>query len=167
MSMIGVARRLAVGGLLAVAAMHANWARGSAWPAGDERALARAVIGRDVMPPAWASLVVAALLTTGAVLVAGRPHRWPRVQRLGAAMVATTLAVRALIGVAGLMPQERASVAFARWNRRLYSPLCLALAVLCAAGIAPNEDGGSWRGTRHGPGDEGEVGDAARPSARG
>lgn len=73
----------------------------------------------------WASapacLTVAALLLAGAALVAGRPRGWPRGQRLGVAGVAATLAGRGLIGVAGLMPQERTSSTFARWNRRLFS----------------------------------------------
>ncbi len=134
---IVIARRSGAGALLAVATLHVNWARGSAWPARDERALAQAVIGRDAMPSAPACLTVAALLTVGAALVAGWPRRWPRAQRLGAAGVATTLVGRGLIGFTGLMPQGRASLMFARWNRRLYSPLCLALAGLCIAGAVP------------------------------
>ncbi len=141
MWIVRLARRLGAGGMLAVAALHANWARGSAWPARDERALARAVIGRDTMPSAPACLTVAALLATGDALVAGRPRRWPRVRRLGVTTVATTLAARGIIGAAGLMPHERGSATFARWNHRLYSPLCLALAALCAAGIASPQAG--------------------------
>ncbi len=46
------------------------------------------------------------------------------------------LAAHGLVGAFGLMPQQRVSEAFARWDRRLYSPLCLLLAGLCAAGVA-------------------------------
>jgi hypothetical protein len=45
------------------------------------------------------------------------------------------LAARGVLGAVGLMPGQRLSEAFARWDRRLYSPLCLLLAGLCAAGI--------------------------------
>lgn len=112
---IRTARNLGVGGLLAVAAVHANWATGSSWPLPDRRRLARTVAGREEMPSAAACLAVAALLTAAAGLVAGLPRGAPR--------------------LGGLMPQQRASEAFARWDRRLYSPLCLLLAGLCAAGI--------------------------------
>ena len=136
MDAIGTARTLGVGGLLAVAAVHANWARGSAWPLADRRRLAWTVYGSEVMPFASACLAVRALLTVGAGLVAGFPKRAPRLGRLGAATVVAVLAARGVVGAVGLMPQQRVSEAFARWDRRLYSPLCLALAALCAAGAA-------------------------------
>jgi len=59
------ARALARAGallLLALAAVHANWARGFAWPAGDRQQLARAVIGKDELTPGAACLLVAAFL---------------------------------------------------------------------------------------------------------
>lgn len=132
-----VARWSGVASLLVVAALHATWARGSAWPAGQEQALAQAVIGRDTMPSARACLYVAALLTAAAALVAGWPRRWPRLRQYGVAGVVTVLTARGIIGAAGLMPQEHASSTFTRWNRRLFSPVCLALAGLCAAAMTP------------------------------
>ena len=134
---IGPARTLGVGGLLVVAALHANWARGASWPLPDRPRLAETVAGREEMPPAIACLGVAALLTAGAGCVGGHPRRAPQLGRLGAAGLVTVLAGRGLVGVARLMPEQRASAAFARWDRRLYSPLCLVLASLCATGIAP------------------------------
>lgn len=138
---IGTARNLGVGGLLAVAAVHANWAAGSSWPLTNRRKLARAVVGSEEMPSATACLAVAALLAVAAGLVAGFPRRAPRLGRLGAISVAAVLAARGLVGAVGLtpgliMPEQRVSEAFARWDRRLYSPLCLLLAGLCAAGIS-------------------------------
>ena len=136
---IGTARNLGVGGLLAVAAVHANWATGSSWPLPDRRRLARAVVGNEEMPSATACLAVAALMTVAAGLVAGFPRRAPRLGGLGAAGVVATLAARGLVGAVGLtpglVPEQRVSGAFARWDRHLYSPLCLLLAGLCAAGI--------------------------------
>ena len=123
---------LGAASLFFLAAVHANWARGSSWPAGDEETLARAVIGGDEMPSAGACLVVAALLVLGGSLVAGWPGSKPRLQRVGAAGVAATLATRGLVGVAGLIPLT--SETFLWWDRRLYSPLCLLLAALSVAG---------------------------------
>ena len=136
MDAIGTARNLGVGGLLAVAAVHANWAMGASWPLPDRRRLARTVVGSEEMPPAAASLAVATLLTAGAGLVAGSPTSAPRLGRFGAAGVVAVLAARGMAGTVGLMPQQRASEEFARYDRRLYSPLCLLLAGLCAAGVA-------------------------------
>ena len=135
MDAIGAARNLGVGGLLALAAVHANWARGSSWPLPDRRRLAWTVVGSEQMPSAAACLAVTALLTVGAGLVAGLPRRAPRLGRMGAAGVVAVLAARGVVGAVGLMPGQRVSEAFARWDRCLYSPLCLLLAGLCAAGI--------------------------------
>lgn len=120
--------------LFFLATMHANWARGSSWPAADEKQLAEAVIGEDEMPSAGACIAVAALLTLGGSLVAGWPASKPRLQRFGTAGVAVTLAARGLVSVVGLMPLT--SETFLWWDRRLYSPLCLLLAALSAAGVA-------------------------------
>ena len=87
-------------------------------------------------PPATACLAVTALLTVAAGLVAGAPRGAPRLGRLGTAGAVAVLAARGLVGATGIMPQQRDSAAFAYWDRRLYSPLCLALAGLCAAGLA-------------------------------
>ncbi len=135
MDAIKTARNLGAGGLLAVAAVHANWATGSSWPLPDRRRLARTVAGSEEMSSAAACLAVAALLTAAAGLVAGLPRGAPRLGGYGAAGVVAVLAARGVAGAVGLMPQQRHSEAFARWDRRLYSPLCLLLAGLCAAGI--------------------------------
>lgn len=133
------AKYLGPGTLFFLAAVHANWARGSSWPASDRRRLAERIIGRDKMPSASACLVVSALLTLGGSLVAGWPEGKPRLQKVGAAGVAATLAVRGLAGAAGLVPV--ASEKFLWWDRRLYSPLCLVLAALSAAGTLSKRRG--------------------------
>lgn len=135
MDSVMIARRLGAGGLIAVAAVHVNWARGSVWPASDAQRLAQAVIGRNRMPGAVPCLSVSALLMLGASFVSGFPQHLPKLQRAGALGVVVTLALRGVIGASGRMPHDRASQTFAYWNRRLYSPLCIALAALCAAGL--------------------------------
>ena len=132
MGAVRAMKYLGAGVLFFLAAMHANWARGSSWPASDRRRLAERVIGGDEMPSAGACLVVTALLVLGGSLVAGWPGSKPRLQRVGAAGVAATLAVRGLVGALGLTPLT--SETFLWWDRRLYSPLCLLLAALSAAG---------------------------------
>ena len=121
------------GMLFFLAAVHANWARGSSWPADDEEKLAQAIIGGQEIPSAGACLAVAALLALGGGLVAGWPANEPRLQRIGAAGVSATLAARGMAGAAGLIPLT--SETFLWWDRRLYSPLCLLLAALSAAGV--------------------------------
>ena len=118
--------------LFFLAAVHANWARGSSWPAADRQRLAERVVGQERMPSAGACLAVTAALTAGGGLVAGWPASRPRLRRIGAAGVAATLAARGMAGLCGLMPPT--SEAFLWWDRRLYSPLCLLLAILSAAG---------------------------------
>jgi len=131
-----IARRLGIGGLLAVAAVHANWACGSSWPAPDARTLGRAVMPNGPLPGVAPCLAVSALLTLAAAFVGGYPRQMPLVQRVGATGVVAVLALRGLVGAVGLMTNAHTSPAFTHWNRRLYSPLCLILAALCAAGLA-------------------------------
>lgn len=131
----------AVGGLGATAALHAVWATGRPWPSRDEAAFARDVLGqpgRSSMPRPSESLAVAAALGTAAAatVVAARPNLDP-VGRAGVDVVvgaaASVLALRAVAGpVAVALAPQRFTPQFARLDRRLYAPLCLAL----AAGMA-------------------------------
>lgn len=130
-------RSVGAGGLLVIAGVHAAWASGSSWPAPDERSLARAVIGRDEMPSSGACWSVAALLLAASALVAGYPKGSGRIEWFrdaGLTCVVGAFLVRGLAGAFGLLPPQRASEVFARWDRRLYSPLCFVLALLRAYG---------------------------------
>ena len=127
-------------------ALHVAWALGNPWPARDRDALAPLVVGtRSVgtMPGRGPTVVVAVLLFTAAVLVwaAGGlvPVPGAPLARVGAAGVGVVLALRGLVGFADerLRPAIRGTP-YARWNVRLYSPLCLAL----AAGVAEVVAGG-------------------------
>lgn len=125
------------GGLLALAGLHVAWAAGSSWPAPDDRSLARAIIGREEMPHPAGFAVVAGMLLTAAALVAGYPggsSRLARLQPVGVGCVAGTLLLRGLAGAFGILPPQRTSQEFARWDGRLYTPLCFALAMLCYYG---------------------------------
>ena len=135
--------RIAAGGMLAAAALHVAWGRGSSFPAPDRATLAEAVIGARPGPDATrgpgvpgplACYAVAAALTTGAVGIDSRG----RFRRLVALGVVAAIGGRGAVGVAGLMPQDEASPVFRRWNRRVYSPLCLLLAALAAPALLPD-----------------------------
>lgn len=126
---------VAAAGLGGLAGLHVVWAAGSSWPLPDRAALSDAVIGHDTFPSALACSAVAAGLGVGAACVAGLPKYPAWLQRGGAIGVVGGLATRGILGLAGMThmisPGSR-SPRFRRLDRRLYAPLCLALAVLAA-----------------------------------
>lgn len=122
--------------LAAIALLHVYWGLGGLWPAADEQALVRTVVGDPRlkrMPAPWlcwlvagAILVTAAwpLLLTG--FLGGFVPRW-LVVCIGFAMMAVFL----LRGLAGFVSPWRARhplEPFATLDRRYYSPLCLVIA---------------------------------------
>ncbi len=130
---------LEAGLLAAIAALHVAWGFGVRWPRRDEPALTALVVGykRDRMPPPRQCFITAAAIFAAAVvvaLIAGSV-------RLPVAPMRATLAgfgvtaVFAARGVAGYLPAWRARFPrqpFATLDRRVYSPLCLAIAATCA-----------------------------------
>ncbi|TCR64877.1 DUF3995 domain-containing protein [Bosea sp. BK604] len=122
--------------LAAIALLHAYWGLGGLWPAADEQALVRTVIGdprrKRMPPPRLCWLVAGALLLTAAwPLLLARlsgdllPH-W-LVAGIGLAMMAVFL----LRGLAGFLPAWRVRHTlepFSTFDRRYYSPLCLVIA---------------------------------------
>jgi hypothetical protein len=125
----------ATAGLLAAAALHAAWGTGASWPLPDRAALADAVIGRAEVPGPAACFAVSAALSLGAAATAGWPARFPGLRRAGVAGVATVLAGRGVLGLAGrtaLVSPGSESARFTRLDRRVYSPVCLTLAALAA-----------------------------------
>ena len=129
---------IAAVGLAGAAAIHFLWASGSSWPAEDYDELADLVVGRGPFPSRpLTALVAASLISASAIAVtASRPapsQSWP--MRIGLKTVAAALLVR---GTAGLvwssLPVGQASAQFRRWDRRLYSPLCIILGVCATLG---------------------------------
>ena len=91
------------------------------------------------MPSSAACATVAAALAVAAAATAcaahGRPSRLTHHSRTIAAVVSASLLVRAVGGIAGdLAGKVDATPAFRQWNRRLYNPLCVTLAILVAVG---------------------------------
>jgi len=127
------APRMAAVALLGLAGLHVAWGLGSTWPLADHAAFADAVVGRREVPSSVASFAVASALGTASALAAGRPRRATTLRRLGVGGVVATLALRGALGVAGrtdLVSPGSASPRFRALDRRLYGPLCLALAAL-------------------------------------
>jgi hypothetical protein len=117
--------------LAGIGALHVAWGLGSSFPFRDRAALADTVVGNDAVPGRRASLAVAGLLALAAGLVADVVPVPPRLRRVGVAGVATALASRAAFGFAGRTERLVAgsnSPRFVSADRRVYSPLCAALA---------------------------------------
>lgn len=128
--------------LALLAALHVYWGYGGLWPARRREDLGPMVVGtapRSAMPNLAACLAVAGLLVTAAILIsaAGFLTEPSWVWRVGAAGVGVVLAARGVSGYfdGRLRPGTRAQP-FYRLNRRIYSPLCLALAGMIALVLA-------------------------------
>jgi len=120
-------------------ALHALWATGSGWPMTSPDELADLVVGRRPMPSPAACASVAGALAVAAGTTAraacGRPGRLTDRSQAVATIVSGALMARGVGGVvADLAGVVDATPAFRRWNRRLYNPLCLTLAILVAVG---------------------------------
>ena len=116
--------------LAAIAGLHIAWGLGSAFPFRTRANLADAVIGSVDVPPPVACYAVAAALTTASLLVADVGILPPRVRRLGRIVIAGVLTIRGVAGIAGrtdALSPGSTSPRFHRLDRRVYSPLCLAL----------------------------------------
>ena len=136
----GAAAAAASAGLFAAAGMHAAWGAGSAWPVPDRAALADAVTGAAEVPGPGACFAVSGALAAAGALTAGWPARYPGLHRAGVVAVAAVLAGRGFLGLAGqtrLVSPGATSATFTRLDRRVYSPLCLALAGLSALSTGP------------------------------
>ena len=123
-------RAATCGVLLTAGGLHLAWGRGSSFPFATSAGLADKVVGTPRTPSPGACYTVASGLATAAALVAipsrNRPHRLV----LGA--LATVFAVRAAFGFAGrtdLIVPGSSSPAFRRNDRRVFSPICLGLAL--------------------------------------
>jgi hypothetical protein len=125
--------------LASLGGLHLAWATGSSFPFIDRTALADSVVGTNQVPSSGACVAVAAALFSGAVLVGGVPGTGTRIRRIGLVGLTAVLAGRGGLGLVGrtdLVSPGSSSVAFRRLDRRIYSPLCLALAAGSAWTVA-------------------------------
>lgn len=131
----------AAGALLAIGGLHVLWATGSRWPLPDREQFADTIAGRPAgkAPGPAACLAVAGLLGTAAALVSGRPRGAPIISRVGSAGVVGVLGTRGSLGLAGrtdLVAPGSTTERFRELDRRIYAPLCLAIAALAAPAIS-------------------------------
>ncbi len=131
---------------LAIAGVHAYWALGGLWPGTDPDSLHRTVIGGAPgrhSPGPVATWIVAVILVGAALSVLGGagllPSPVPRAWLRSAALLgAGLLVLRGLEGfVDTRLRPETVGGEFARLNVRLYSPLCLMLAICTAVAVRP------------------------------
>lgn len=118
-----------------IAMLHASWGLGNHWPAGSAQALAKAAVGtRGVtrMPPPSQCFAVAAILAGVAcwpLFALGLlAEAWPRWLTLVAgAGIAAVFFGRGVAGYISTWRRRFPEEPFATYDRRYYSPLCLAL----------------------------------------
>jgi hypothetical protein len=127
-----VTKHLTAATLAAIAGLHVAWGRGSPFPFSDRDQLADAVVGTRRVPSPSACYAVAGALGAAAGLVQGVPTLPHELRRLGLLGVAGVLGLRGVLGLAGrtdLVSPGSDSGRFRRLDRRLYAPLCVALAL--------------------------------------
>lgn len=121
--------------LAAIAALHAYWAAGGLWPGTSPASLASIVVGKPrmrAMPASRLSALVAAMIAGAAAwpLLFGPLIGRTIAPELAAAGTWALAAVFLLRGIAGFTPwmaKRHSAEPFASYNRKYYSPLCLAL----------------------------------------
>jgi hypothetical protein len=129
--------------LAGLSCVHVYWAAGGRW--GHGATLPERHGRPSFQPGPLATLLVAGLLGAASVLVLGRVGLGPAaplatLTRLGAWLVAVAFWLRGVgdFRLVGLFRRERGTW-FARWDRRIYTPLAFALAIgttVIAAGTA-------------------------------
>jgi hypothetical protein len=124
--------------LLAIGGLHAAWGTGSTFPFRTRDELNDTVIGRRATPSPVACYGVAGLLTAASALVAGSPANDSRIRRAGVRTVAAVLGTRAALGFArktDLVSPGSVSPRFRQMDKRVFSPLCLVLAIGAASSL--------------------------------
>ena len=119
-----------------IALLHVYWGVGGLWPADDLRGLIDTVMGdprMEVMPPLWATMIVAALIAAAGYIALERAAISTllpkRMVKLGAWVLFVIFTLRGLssyVFAAGVYGNGIAlSEPFATYDVWLYGPLCL------------------------------------------
>lgn len=132
MTVLAIVLLAIVGG---IALLHAAWGLGSHWPAAGPEQLAKSAVGMPgitQMPAPAACFLVAALLAGVAVwplFATGLlPEAWPHwLTQLAGAGIAAVFLGRGIAGYTRAWRRNFPEEPFASYDRRTYSPLCLAL----------------------------------------
>lgn len=131
--------------LSAIAALHVHWALGGLWPGHDRASLAQTVLGGppSARLPGKALTLLVALALFGSAALVLHVSGWipvpalpPALARAACWSLVGVLLVRGVFGFFGtLLRPSTVGTPFARWNRVLYSPLCLGLSGLVAVAL--------------------------------
>ena len=133
--------------LAAIAGLHLVWAF-SSWPLPDRRRYAEVVVGvaESELPGTGLTLLVAALLSVAAALIAGRGGALRRqgpawIYRWGTWTVAVVLLLRGFGGlVVSAVGLGAAPDTFRHWDLVVYSPLCVLLGAAVAVVATRRDD---------------------------
>jgi hypothetical protein len=118
-------------GLGSISAIHVLWGRGSTFPFRDRQELNDQVVGQQVTPSPAPCYAVAGMLAVAAVSVERAGRGSSRLARLATMGCSVVLGARAVLGFTGrtnLAVPGSTSVDFRRNDRRIFAPLCGALA---------------------------------------
>lgn len=118
--------------LFSVSLAHFLWAMGRTWPIRNEKLLAQTVVGfKDIerMPPRLASLAVAvATLAAGTFGLALADHdSGGTLMDICGLVLAAVFLARGIVGYTAWWTQMTPEPNFRLNDRRVYSPLCIAL----------------------------------------
>ena len=118
--------------LLAISMAHLAWSCGLTYPIRDEKLLAQTVVGTaniEHMPPRWASFGVAVLtFSAGILALALADHTGGGLPLSLAALPASAIfVVRGAVGYTRWWAGQTPEPNFRLNDRRVYSPLCLAI----------------------------------------
>ena len=132
--------------LVLISALHLYWAIGGFWPGGDEKSLARTVIGTTSithMPPPLLTGIVALCIFGAAILPlmwsAQIPYSIPQgLVWMGMWGLSVIFVGRGIAGYTAYFRRMNGDQPFARLNARYYSPLCLIIGAgfLCSIFLA-------------------------------
>ena len=131
-----ITTRLTAGVLATLSALHFAWGLGSSVPFRTREELADAVVGTTAVPPAPACVAVAGALAAGAALVANAIPVASGLRRSALGVMACVFGLRGGLGLMGrtdMVSRGSHSERFLRLDRRVYAPLCVALALGCGA----------------------------------
>jgi hypothetical protein len=119
----------------AIGILHAYWAAGGLWPGTSPAELSNIVVGnpraRDMPAPRLTALVTAMIAGVAAWPLLLSPlvsrHLAPELAAAGTWAIAAVFLLRGVAGLTPWMAKRHAAEPFASYNRKYYSPLCLAL----------------------------------------
>jgi hypothetical protein len=130
--MVRRSTQLTATALAGIGLLHVAWGCGSSFPFRTRTDLADAVVGTQAVPSPAACAAVAGLLFAASALVADVPVCPSSLRRAGRRVVAGVLTARGVVGITGrteMLSPGSTSPRFRILDRRVYSPLCIALAV--------------------------------------